>query len=121
MELFYAKINLDGDIPAYKFETKEELINFIDHSIIFPLKMENEKVFLLAINDEVFVTENGQLMRELIEKDLYYLEVFEAIHIQEYSSFEEAYEVALLMKEVSLLAYKKDHTENGGNIQILWN
>ena len=104
-KLHYAKLDLQGDIPCLEFPSIEEVRSFIT-SIVYPLKMVNKKVYVVAIQDEVIVTENGLLVEELFDGNLNSAYPFyegEDIFIQEYSSYEEAYKVALDMKEVSPL------------------
>lgn len=112
-ELHYAKLELEGDIPQYKCRTKaevrriaKELMN--DRKDIFDetrkLWFTQICVFLVSINDEVFVTERKSLVIDLIE-----MYIKKVIHIQEYESFEDAYDVALDMKEGSTsLCYKPE-------------
>jgi type III secretion system FlhB-like substrate exporter len=106
-KIHYAKLDLQGDIPCLEFTSIEEVRSFIT-SIVYPLKMVNEKVYVIAIQDEVIVTENGLLVEELFDGNLNSAYPFyegEDIFIQEYPSYEEAYKVALDMKEVSPLCY----------------
>jgi len=105
--IHYAKIDLNGDITCLEFTSIEEVRSFIT-SIVYPLKMVNEKVYVIAIQDEVIVTENGLLLEELFDGNLNSAYPFyegEDIFIQEYPSYEEAYKVALDMKKVSQLCY----------------
>ena len=107
-KIHYAKIDLnDCDIHCLEFTSIEEVRSFIT-SIVYPLKMVNEKVYVIAIQDEVIVTENGLLLEELFDGNLNSAYPFyegEGIFIHEYPSYEEAYKVALDMKEESPLCY----------------
>ncbi len=108
-KVHYAKLNLQGDIPCYEFQGIEDLRTFVNgiidqHS---GFKAEN-MVYLIAIQDDVFVTENLQLVQELFDGNLNSAYPFyegEDIFIQEYQSYQEAYKVALDMKEDSPLCY----------------
>jgi hypothetical protein len=108
-KLHYAKLKLEGDIPCLEFTSKEDVRSFIT-SIVYPLKMINEKVYLIAIQDEIFVTEDVLLIEELFNEDLYSANPFcggkKDIFIQEYNSYEAAYKVALEMKEPNPLCYE---------------
>jgi hypothetical protein len=107
-KLHYAKINSQGDIPCLEFQTIDEVRSFIA-SIVYPLQIVNEKVYLVSIQDEVIITENGLLIEELFDVNLNSAYPFfegEDIFIQEYYSYEEAYKVALAMKEDSELCYE---------------
>jgi len=105
-KIHYAKIDLnDGDIPCLVFNSIKRVRAFIA-SIVYPLKTVNGKVYLIAIQDEVIVTENGLLLQELFDHKLNSVYPFyegEDIFIQEYPSYEDAYKVAIDMKEVSPL------------------
>lgn len=108
-KVHYAKLNLQGDIPCYEFQGIEDLRTFVNgiidqHS---GFKAEN-MVYLIAIQDDVFVTENLQLVQELFDGNLNSAYPFyegEDVFIHEYQSYEEAYKVALDMKEDSPLCY----------------
>jgi hypothetical protein len=69
-------------------------------------------VYLLYIEngDELFVTQNIILIKELLEGKVAPCPVLNktkefVIFLQEYESYEEAYEVALLIKEINPLCY----------------
>jgi hypothetical protein len=109
-KLCYAPLNLDGDILCHEFNTKDDLIAFVD-KIVYP--KGDDRVYLVCVEDEVFVTEKGWIVSELFEEPLrtawpYY--EGDVSHIHEYTSYEEAYKVALAMKETSPLCYEKDET-----------
>jgi hypothetical protein len=109
-KLNYASLVLDGDIPCYEFKSKDELLAFVG-SEMFPLR--DDIVYLVCIEDEVFVTERGIFVYELFENSLRSVWAYyegDACHIHEYSSYEEAYKVALDLKETSPLCYEKDET-----------
>jgi len=106
-KIYYAKLNLTSDIGFFLFQTKESVVEWVmDIALSDP-----NRVFLVAIQEEVFITDNAALVVELFENTLNaaypYFEGDE-IFIQEYNSFEEAYKVALDMKETSPLCYAKD-------------
>ena len=85
-KLHYASLDLKGDIPCHEFELIDELRTFIGH-IVYPLKMVNDKIYLVAFQDEIIVTENGLLVEELFEFNLNSVYPFyedEDIFIQEY-------------------------------------
>lgn len=99
IELHYAPLVLDGDIPCYKFKTTHDLIDFVRWRC---LPIENV-VFVLAIGDTVFVTESPYII--LFKNIDLYPETPKEFHIQEYSSYEIAYGVALEMMELNPLCY----------------
>lgn len=96
-KIYYAKLDLQGDTPCLKLPSIDEVRLFIQ-SIIYPLKLVNEKIYVIAIQDEVIVTENALLIEELFDGNLNSLYPFyegDDILIQEYKSYEEAYKAAL--------------------------
>ena len=108
IKVYYAKLNLKEDIKCFEFKSIESIRNFIS-DIVYGDK-EDKVVYLLVIQDDVFVTENKQLVCELFDGNLNSAYPFyegDNIFIQEYESFEEAYEVALTIKETSKLCYSK--------------
>ena len=108
-KLHYAKLDLQGDISCYELNGIEEVRNFVSGIVgQHPTGKADNMVYLIAIQDNVFVTENCQLVQELFDGNLNSAYPFfegEDIFIQEYPSYEEAYKVALDMKEVSPLCY----------------
>lgn len=108
-ELHYAKKDLQGDIPCVVIPNKQELLLRLlnNHWCID----EDNTVFLCAI--ETPPNDDGII---LVDDDFLNIQVFvnshtntptmKKIFIQEYSSYEEAYKVALDMKEVSKLCYE---------------
>ena len=79
--------------------------------------MVNEVVYLLSVGDDVFISEDDEIIKSILKMfyneqsfvDHYEREI-QDIFIQEYSSYEEAYKVALSIKETSKLCY------NHGNL-----
>lgn len=106
IELHYAPIDLGGkDIPLYKFETFKELIDFVE---VKTFGRRGEYVLLVGSNelDQIIIDESGVWIRQNI------LPLFSAckvLFIQEYRSYEEAYKVALMMKEISPLCYEPEN------------
>ena len=105
----YASIDLKGDIPTFSFNGWKERLSFLTDKIIG----SKNKVFLLSINynsdndiDDVYVFNIWNCVRFLEEKK--YNSNHFAFHLQEYDSYEEAYKVALDMKEENELCYSKD-------------
>lgn len=120
IKLHYAPLVLDGDIPCYEFENAVQL-----HFHLLQILKEGI-VYLVATEDDIYVSEhNGTIQEffkqrcprflfteiekeechELVDKEESRVVVF---YLQEYASYEEAYEVALDMKETSPLCYPKD-------------
>jgi len=120
-KLHYAQIDLgENDIPCHIFSSYLETTAFI----LSEPKPNNNIVYLIAINEIIFVSEYisfiaivfqsyiKEISPVLIKNGI--MDVFEYstneeinIFLQEYSSYEEAYKVALDMKEESPLCYEK--------------
>ena len=114
IKLHYANLNLQGDIPCYEFYDEGGLIDFVQRIAYKGLKDKNV-VYLIAIQDEVFITDNPSTLVTYFESPLNTANLQyngEDIFIQGYSSFEAAYEVALMMKEESPLCYEPDLNDN---------
>jgi hypothetical protein len=104
-ELHYAKLELDGDIPCLTFNNPSARISKIQDIVIG----SKGKVFILCIdwsgNDtqsDVYVFENYQCISFLSDGKL---NRYKKMYLQEYISYEEAYAVALNMREDSDLYY----------------
>ncbi len=104
IKVHYAGLELTADIPELVFNTKKSFINWLTDM----LYSKKDVVYLVCIQDDIFVSENKQMICNLFENPLtavypYYEDT--PIFIQEYSSYEDAYDVALDMKEESPLCY----------------
>ena len=123
----YLKLDSLEEFSCLEFNKKRDVQSFIT-GIVYPLKMINEKVYLIRINDEVIVTESGLLVQELFKGKLlqtypFYYDV--VIFIMEYRSYREAYGTALNMKQSSSLFEVCAQCEDGsgwyGNEEINMN
>ncbi len=88
----------DGDIPIIKFANKEDLIEYIYELQKF------DCVWLFATNSEnseILITENILFLLLIIKVSSIEGDVF----LQEYQSYEDAYSVALDMKESNPKCY----------------
>lgn len=103
--LFYAPKDLKGndikEIPFYGFNQMEEELD----SIFYPINVNI--VYLIAIGDEILVTDNVTDIDMEIFWHLFNICDSDEIYVQEYNSYEEAYKVALEMKEENPLCYSK--------------
>ena len=111
MTLHYAEVNFEGNIEEYIFN------NFDNHSgkQLFWEKLtelvnnRTDIVWLVSVDDEVFVTDKYEALYDFVEsinimrsdRDMY-----SNIFLQEYNSFEVAYEVALNMQEIKKKCYE---------------
>jgi hypothetical protein len=112
MRLHYAHLKSKGDILEVECESISELIDYAKSQMTdmdneYPI--ENSMVFLLSFVDEVnkkdliFIDANPDFIIDIIRNTHHSFSVdfAEAIHIQEYESFEDCYAVALEMRECS--------------------
>ena len=111
-ELHYAKLSSDGDIPCLKTDVFNEIHDAIKLRLN---ETRNECVYLFAFNciieeyHEVVVSENLEFIESFFASGMIggidMILDCNKFFIQEYESFEAAYEVALTMKETSKLCY----------------
>lgn len=102
-KLHYANLGLKEDIPCFEFKKHSDMVDFIDAKCI---GRSCQVVWLLAKKDfsDVFISENHLSIQDFL-KNKYLWQIADDYFLQEYSSFEEAYSVALDMAEISHLAY----------------
>lgn len=105
-ELIYFSLYEQSD-PTLEEHGKQIDISYKAKDII--RNKSNKSVIILCIDDEIFISDN----KESLEKTLWYHTVIDGsevkeIHIQEYHSYEAAYEVALTMKEENELCYEPE-------------
>jgi hypothetical protein len=110
LKLHYAKIDLDGDIPMIEFNNIEEVIRYLD--TVLP-KYENNIIYLITHKNEIFISESISYILHML--DQIHICAFDwhgedenSIYLHEYPSFEEAYLVALMMKEENKLCYSSE-------------
>ena len=104
-KLHYAKLLLDEEIPCFEFSLQETMIKFI----IDKCKgRNNQLVWLIAKNKstDIFISSNYLSIIDFLKTKNEY-QSYDDYFLQEYESFEDAYEVALDMAEISPLCYKK--------------
>lgn len=102
--LHFANLNLKEDIPSYVFDNKNDLQGFILAEASYDV------VYLISIFDRVFVCENIAdivgFTEQMINKPNYpHFEKHIDVFVQEYSSYESAYNVDLAMAEISPFCY----------------
>jgi hypothetical protein len=104
-ELHFASKELEfEDIPCIEFDNYDQLIGFI-----FSDTDEHGTVWLISIHEEVYVSEYITSVIDFINTWSNRFKNHQCdimtIFLQEYNSFESAYQVALDMKEDSPLCY----------------
>ena len=103
-KLHYASLDLgDNDIPCFEFKKHSQMINFIDEKCVGRC---GKVVWLLAKNNstDVFISESHLSIQDYFTRKFLW-NIQGDYFLQEYSSFEEAYRVALDMAEISPLCY----------------
>lgn len=109
-KIHYSKLNDQiCEIPCYEFESEKNVQIFITN-LAYPTKVDADKVYVVVVQDDVIITENGAFVIELFEHKLnsvypYYEGAFIAIY--ECESYEEGYKLALNIKEPNPLCYDK--------------
>jgi hypothetical protein len=96
-KLNYAELNLQGDIPEFEFKKIESLIDFVDEKTY----LSKPKVYLLAFGDKIIIDKSSIYLQKILQQSAGYRE----FHFHEYPSFEDAYKVALDMRETDELCY----------------
>jgi len=104
--LHYATLGDENDIPRYVCETMNTLQKTVEKLLSETSKSINI-VYLLSVNSEVYVSSDRFLIISLL-KELYSNTRASDVFLQEYESYEEAYEFALSMKEVTPNCYKEE-------------
>jgi hypothetical protein len=93
-----------GEIPTYQFDTLKDLVDFISRLTEF------DCVWLMTTdceNCEIVVTEQIGFMCHLLAVKSFHCGN-STLYIQEYPTYEEAYAVALEMKELNPKALNKN-------------
>ena len=110
-QLTYFKLNSNQEIRN-KFNDADELIEFLRKELTN--RKERNVVFLFTYEigleeeegrEEIFVTDEPSLLFEIISNQDLAFWCFKKFHLHEYKSFEDAYAVALNMREVNELCY----------------
>jgi hypothetical protein len=107
-DLHYFPLGGDYDLFPQNFASFYELLEFIEVTITSKRSVD-EVVFIFSDDEEVFVTSDPSMVFHTLNslKTYFDLESESTIFLQEYSSYEEAYEVALEWKENNKLCFNK--------------
>ena len=103
--IYYAEIT-KPEIKELFFNSGKDIISFVMNMTAY----SRELVWLVSIENEIFISDNHAMVQNLF--DTHYNAAYpyfenSKIYIQEYQSFEDAYSVALNMRETSPLCYNK--------------
>jgi hypothetical protein len=128
----YAPLHLESEIKLEKIIGFEKLYNRIDkilysnmhkinkqimHNCLAKIRKDRNPcvvdelpriVYLIVCSEEIFVSDCNKAISDFAEKMLYCSnadDVDRCVYLQEYESYEEAYKVALDMKEPNPLCY----------------
>lgn len=103
------KLNLgygEGNVRIFEFLTLAELCNFMQafesHKCVWVVAANSEK-------GEILITETFRKMIQLISIDYFNTIHEKLIFIQEYPTYEDAYAVALDMREPNPMCYNKNN------------
>lgn len=123
--LHYAtkNLDLDVDIPVFKFKSLKDLHDFIENKVIKDDTTEggykkSNTVYIFTFDmfgkepeeSEIFITERIGLISDIFKQAYFFgLDLVRVFYLQEYSSYEEAYFVALSMREKSPMCYEPDN------------
>jgi hypothetical protein len=109
LKLHYAPIDLKNNIYTIEFEYIDKVIDFLDQ--IYPENID-DIVYLISHKDEIYITESLDYLFHILENIhiccFDYTDDEFDIFLQEYPSYQEAYKVALMMKENSKLCYSSE-------------
>lgn len=107
LKLYYAELELgEEDIEELEFNSAKKRTGFIADKVI---GRTTPAVFLMAIektptHSDIYVFEDWNAISFINKQD----DRWPVMHLQEYESYEDAYAVALDMKEESPLCYPPD-------------
>jgi hypothetical protein len=104
-KLHYAKLGLKEDIPCIQFNDISDICNFIEEienkeSAPY-LGFAKNKVFVLTDGSEVIVTQSYNVIQDFFIYEIFALfeeDNLNNIHLFEKESYQEAYDLALLIK-----------------------
>jgi hypothetical protein len=106
-KLHYAELELQDDIPCFEFDSKYKMLDYISNIYKNNHFTTLNKVCLVAIWDDLIVVDSVSRIIEFVNNgvDNHLSLELQEVFLQEYDSYEEAYKVALNMKEDSPLCY----------------
>lgn len=114
--IYYAEgKSLDNEVVKIKLKTGQDFINFL-YGVM--AKDDENTVYLFTSNygidpedennehsREIYIESDFYIIYEIVLQNLDYSDTI--IHLQEYESFQDAYKVALDMRESNKLCYNK--------------
>jgi len=104
-KLHYAELQLQGDISCIEFESKYKMLDYITDIYKNNWVTYLDKVCLVAISDHLIVVNSLGRILKFVNDELNHIDFDAEVFLQEYGSYEEAFKVALDMKEDNPLCY----------------
>ena len=105
-KLHYASLDLgDNDIPCFEFQSKYEMLDFVSKLYENNWLTYLKKVCLISISDHLIVVNSMSRILKFINDELNHIDFGTDVFLQEYASYEDAFKVALDMKEENPLCY----------------
>jgi hypothetical protein len=98
-QLHYAALQLNGNITCFEFDSKYKLLNFIELNYYKHRITYLNKICLVAISDNLIVVNSMHRILEFVDNELLSLDFDANVFLQEYETWEDAYKVAISMKE----------------------
>jgi hypothetical protein len=121
MILYHAKLN-SNEIEEFEFDNYKSFLRYIKPYTFSNSTPKKDRVYLFTYDEnieinsepEILITDNPIFVNYFVDSDnpTAKLEVREKIYLQEYPSFQAAYDVALSMRETSALCYDTDPSLN---------
>jgi len=107
--LNYGKLNNRQDVLLLDYTSRNKLMFSVQEILLGNAITEKQIVYLVAIQDEIIITENIALITELFCHKLTSLDVSKdtPIYLFEEESYQGCYEMALDMREENPLCYDK--------------
>lgn len=114
-KIYFSPIDLEGDVQEYTFFDEPETLRKIYDLIYEGLEYVIGKHFvvLIAVDDEIFISDTQSVCDTLVAFSGLFTEFYTVeegasmdFYVQFYKSYEEAYKVALDMKEPNPLCYE---------------
>lgn len=106
IKLHYAELDLKENIPAIEFTNKKTYRYWV--SGYDKINSKSYKIYLIAIFDEIYVTSNIRFVYSYLmdcEYGVGEIGINDDVFLFEFKSYEDAYLVALNMREESKFCY----------------
>ena len=120
IKFHYAQIDLKTDIPFFEFNEDDKSFNdfllFLESNYFPAFGDSKNVVYLFSYVGEIFISDDIDNVFHFMESSYYGIssdsDDYWNMYLQEYPSYEEAYKVALDMKETNRLCYSESTLES---------